>query len=125
MAEAAVETPTVLVIEDGPYIGSMVRTALQDEGYRVVLHASGRGGLAAVKQQRPNVIVLDLMLPDVDGDDVLRELKKNPETADIPVVVMSAVASTLRPEDRLQVEAVVRKPFDLDELFTAIKRAIG
>ena len=119
------EGPLVLVVEDGPYIGAMVKAALEDEGYRVHLESSGRGGLAAARKQRPAALVLDLMLPDLDGQEVLRMLKEQSDTAGIPVIVMSAVAGTLKPEERLLVEAVVRKPFELEDLLTAVQRATG
>ena len=117
--------PLVLVVEDGPYIGAMVRAALEDEGYRVHLEASGRAGLAAARKQSPSAVLLDLMLPDLDGQDVLRQLKSDPSTAGIPVIVMSAVAGSLKPEERLQVQAVVRKPFELDDLLRAVERAVA
>jgi CheY-like chemotaxis protein len=116
--------PLVLVIEDGPYIGEMVRTALEDEGYRVRLYTTGRAGLAAARRDQPQVIVLDLMLPDLDGQEVLHALKDEDATRDIPVIVMSAVAASLRPEERRDVEAVIRKPFELDDLFRALARAL-
>ncbi|HEV8633339.1 MAG TPA: response regulator [Chloroflexota bacterium] len=116
--------PLVLVIEDGPYIGEMVRTALEDEGYRVRLEATGRGGLAAARRECPRAIVLDLMLPDLDGREVLRVLKADAATRPIPVVVMSAVAAALKPDERRHVAAVVRKPFELEDLFSALARAV-
>ena len=113
----------VLVVEDGPYIGAMVKAALEDEGYRVRLESTGRAGLEAALEQPPAVVILDLMLPDLDGQDVLRALKDDPATASVPVIVMSAVASVLKPEERLLVEAVVRKPFELEDLLGAVQRA--
>ena len=115
----------MLVVEDGPYIGAMVKAALEDEGYRVHLEAAGRPGIAAARKQRPAALVLDLMLPDLDGQEVLRALKDDPATATIPVIVMSAVASVLKPEERLLVDAVVRKPFELEELLGAVQRETG
>jgi DNA-binding response OmpR family regulator len=117
------DAPLVLVVEDGPYIGAMVKAALEDEGYRVHLEATGRAGIAAARERPPAVVILDLMLPDLDGQDVLRALKEDPATTAVPVIVMSAVASVLKPEERLLVEAVVRKPFELDDLLSAVQRA--
>jgi DNA-binding response OmpR family regulator len=115
----------VLIVEDGPYIGAMVKAALEDEGYRVQLEAGGQAGIAAARARQPAVLILDLMLPDLDGQDVLRALKTDEATSMIPVIVMSAVASVLKPEERLLVDAVVRKPFELDDLLTAVERAAG
>ena len=117
------DAPLVLVVEDGPYIGAMVKAALEDEGYRVHLEATGRAGIDAARKSTPAVVILDLMLPDLDGQDVLRALKDDPTTKAVPVIVMSAVASALKPEERLLVEAVVRKPFELDDLLSAVQRA--
>jgi CheY-like chemotaxis protein len=122
---AGSDAPLVLVVEDGPYIGAMVKAALEDEGYRVHLEANGQAGIDAAQARRPAVVILDLMLPDLDGQDVLRALKADPATATIPVIVMSAVASALKPEERLMVDAVVRKPFELEELLNAVERATG
>lgn len=120
---AGPDAPLILVVEDGPYIGAMVKAALEDEGYRVLLEAGGGAGIAAAQASKPDALILDLMLPDLDGQDVLHALKNDPATAMIPVIVMSAVASVLKPEERLLVEAVVRKPFELDDLLTAVERA--
>jgi CheY-like chemotaxis protein len=122
---AELDAPLVLVVEDGPYIGVMVKTALEDDGYRVRLEAAGGTGIDAAREDGPAAIVLDLMLPDLDGQDVLRALKADPATASIPVIVMSAVAGVLKPEERLLVHTVIRKPFELEDLLTAVQRAIG
>ena len=122
---AGLDAPLVLVVEDGPYIGAMVRTALEDDGYRVLLEAAGGAGIDDAREQRPAAIILDLMLPDLDGQDVLRALKADPATADIPVIVMSAVAGVLKPEERQLVQTVIRKPFELEDLLTAVQRATG
>jgi two-component system response regulator QseB len=116
--------PLVLVIEDGPYIGEMIRTALEDEGYRVRIQTTGRAGLAAARRDRPSAIVLDLMLPDIDGQDILRALREDAATRLVPVIVMSAVAASLRPDERRHVQAVIRKPFELDDLFQALARVV-
>jgi CheY-like chemotaxis protein len=122
---AGFDAPLVLVVEDGPYIGAMVKTALEDDGYRVLLEAAGAAGIDAARGQRPAVIILDLMLPDLDGQDVLRALKDDPATAGIPVIVMSAVAAVLKPDERQLVHTVIRKPFELEDLLTAVQRATG
>ena len=119
------QPPLILIVEDGPYIGAMVRAALEDEGYRVELRPTGQAGLEAVRELKPDAVVLDLMLPDTDGGQVLDEMKGDPATAGIPVVVMSAVAATLKPAQRKQIAGVINKPFQLEDLFEKLEQALG
>jgi CheY-like chemotaxis protein len=115
----------VLVIEDDGDISLAIQMALEDEGYQVTPHHSGTAGLAAAVAIHPDVIVLDVMLPDTDGWTMLRELKSWPETGEIPVIFVSAAAGQLTPRERHLAQAVVQKPFTLDELIGAVDRASG
>jgi chemosensory pili system protein ChpA (sensor histidine kinase/response regulator) len=124
-AEAGVSR--VLVIDDDPDLGRVVRRVLELEGYDVVLSDDGLRGLAAAQRQRPDVIVLDLMMPVMDGYQVLAELRGDPRTKDIPVVVLSAVALD---ETRERVEAAgasmfLTKPFEPSHLSRALMSLIG
>jgi CheY-like chemotaxis protein len=117
----------VLVIDDDPDLGRVVRRVLELEGYDVVLSDDGLRGLAAAQRQRPDVIVLDLMMPVMDGYQVLEQLQNDPRTRDIPVVVLSAVALD---ETRERVEAAgasafLTKPFEPDQLSRALSSVIG
>jgi len=80
---------TVLVIDDDPYALDLVGRTLQGEGIRVVTASDGREGLRLAKSLLPVAITLDVMMPEMDGWDVLRELKADPATADIPVIMLS------------------------------------
>jgi CheY-like chemotaxis protein len=124
-AEAGVSR--VLVIDDDPDLGRVVRRVLELEGYDVVLSDDGLRGLAAAQRQRPDAIVLDLMMPVMDGYQVLSELRDDPRTKDVPVVVLSAVALE---ETRERVEAAgasafLAKPFEPHHLSQALSTAIG
>ena len=124
-AEAALSR--VLVIDDDPDLGRVVRRVLELEGYDVVLSDDGLRGLAAAQRQRPDAIVLDLMMPVMDGYQVLSELRSDPRTKDVPVIVLSAVALD---ETREQVEAAgasafLTKPFEPDHLSRALTTLIG
>src|SRR5438067_6109281 len=113
----------VLVIEDDRAISLAIQFALEDEGYRVTAQHSGTAGLASAVALHPDVIVLDVMLPDTDGWTMLRELKSWPETGEIPVIFVSAAAGQLTPRERHLAQGVVPKPFTLEELIGAIDRA--
>jgi two-component system phosphate regulon response regulator PhoB len=80
----------ILVIEDEEDILALVHYNLAKEGFRVTTATSGEAGLQAVRSQEPELILLDLMLPGVDGLEVCRALKRNPETAEVPIVMMTA-----------------------------------
>ena len=115
----------VLVIEDDGDISLAIQLALEDEGYQVTPQHSGTAGLDAAVSLHPDVIVLDVMLPDTDGWTMLRELKSWPETGEIPVIFVSAAAGQLPPRERHLAQAVVQKPFTLEELIEAVDRASG
>jgi signal transduction histidine kinase/CheY-like chemotaxis protein len=81
----------VLVIEDDPSAVRLLRTYLETDGYTVRVASDGEGGLAAARSARPSAIVLDVLLPGLDGWEVLRRLKADPEVRDIPVIVVTVV----------------------------------
>lgn len=81
----------ILVVEDNLYVQIFYRTALRRAGYEVVAVASGGDAVPRARECRPDLIILDLLLPDVQGKDVLRLLKSSPELARVPVVVVSSL----------------------------------
>jgi signal transduction histidine kinase/DNA-binding response OmpR family regulator len=85
------DQPTVLVIEDDPAARELLRVHLEGAGYSALAATSGRQGLAWAAQTRPDAILLDILLPDIDGWEVIRRLKANPGTRAIPVMVVSVV----------------------------------
>ncbi|HSL77236.1 MAG TPA: response regulator [Candidatus Limnocylindrales bacterium] len=117
----------VLVIDDDPDIGRLIRTILELEGYEVVLSDDGSRGLAIAQRQRPDVIVLDLMMPVMDGFEALTHLRKDARTNDIPVLVLTAVA--LQDSRRRALEAgatmYLTKPFDGTQFSGAVAAAIA
>src|SRR4051812_38054436 len=95
----------ILVIEDDPLIGQVMEVTLQEAGYEVVWHDLGREAVAAAASVQPCAVLLDLMLPDMDGQELLRDLKRDPRTEGIPVVVVSAVSVELTADERALVQA--------------------
>ncbi len=111
-------TIVVLVIDDDPAFVRFVEMFLEPEGFRILPALTGTDGLETARERHPDVILLDLTLPDVDGREVLRELKSGEATRGIPVVVVTARGS---PGDRLETldlggDDYVAKPFDIREL---------
>jgi CheY-like chemotaxis protein len=83
----------IVYVEDNDDNVFMLQTRLElTEGYQVLVAANGNEGLALVSRERPNLVLMDLNLPDVDGWEVTRRLKADPETADIPVIALTAHA---------------------------------
>jgi len=122
IVSATAPTDEVVVIaEDYPDISQLVGDILRDEGYQVVAVARGADVVPAVKRHRPSLLLLDLSLPDIPGNDVLRQLALSPETSNIPVIIVSAYTEQLRRVP--QVHAVVNKPFDLTTLVEAVQAA--
>ena len=114
-------SPLVLVIEDDMLTAGLIRTQLMEGGYRVALVASGHAGLGAAKRLLPQVITLDLGLPDLDGWEVLYRLKNDPATQGIPVLVVTAQdQGQLGPS--LGAVDWLTKPVDSKRLLTALRR---
>jgi DNA-binding response OmpR family regulator len=80
----------VLLIEDEPSIAEAIRFILARDGWRVTWQGDGAGAVAAVAQSVPDAVILDVMLPGRSGHDILRDLRANPATADLPVLVLTA-----------------------------------
>jgi CheY-like chemotaxis protein len=114
----------VLIGEDEPDNQVILQTVVESlVGVRAQVAGDGLAVLASVSRERPRMILLDLMMPGLDGFQVTRQLKGNPDTADIPIVAVSAMA---RPDDREAALAAgcdefVRKPFELDDLEAVIR----
>ena len=84
---------SVMIIEDEPDAAELFAEMMRLNGYRVLKSYSGSPAMALIAQQRPDVIILDLMMPEVSGLDVLRMLRRDPSLASIPVVIVSAKAT--------------------------------
>lgn len=107
----------VLVVDDAEINLSILTEALCDE-YEVAVATDGRTALEAVAEAQPDLILLDVMMPDMDGYEVLRRLKDDPATADIPVIFLSALADVESKARGFRLGAVdyVSKPFELEEV---------
>jgi CheY-like chemotaxis protein len=110
----------VLVVDDDASIRELLSTALEDDGYEVVPAINGLDALSVVDRWKPDVIVLDLMMPVMDGWTFAKRLR---ETEAIPIVVLSAANDLARQGKAVGAAEVVGKPFDLDQLLPKVARA--
>jgi DNA-binding response OmpR family regulator len=117
---ATVAGKRVLVVDDDPDIRELLFTALEDEGFEVVPAGNGLEALAIIKTFRPDVIVLDLMMPVMDGWQFANELRARDE--DIPLVLLSAARDLKTHAKALSAADIIEKPFDLSELLPKIAR---
>lgn len=97
---------TLLVIDDDPLFLESYLIKFEQEGFNVVLARSGNEGLELARRENPSVILLDILMPDMNGLDVLRKLKEDPKTMDIPVVMASIVNETAAMKQGLLLGAV-------------------
>ncbi len=110
-----------------------MRRVLEDEAYQVAILQDGRDAFTQVKAQLPDLLILDLKLGDVSGQDVLKELKQDPVTVEIPVIVYTAavleaeeVSKLISDEPaRYQSVRVVQKPFELDDLLVLVDQLLS
>ena len=118
--------PKVLVVDDDPAILEICSDLLQTEGYTVSVATNGQQALEQIQMDPPHVILMDIMMPVLDGVEACRQVKANPTTADIPVVLMSARTNlTRQSQDLASADALVAKPFDIDHLLNTIHDLVG
>jgi CheY-like chemotaxis protein len=114
----------VLLVDDEEAISSVVAMLLELKAHRVVVAANGADALHAAKQQPPDVVVTDLMMPVMDGLALCRELERDPALKLVPVVMMSAATKMLE-EAHCDGDHRLRKPFEAAELFAIVDAALG
>ncbi|MGB5358227.1 MAG: response regulator, partial [Eudoraea sp.] len=110
------EVPTILVVDDDTPIRSLLRQELGEAGYQVKEAANGKAALDMVRISKPDLIILDVMMPEINGFDVAAVLKNDPATMDIPIIILSIVQDKERGL-RIGVDRYLTKPIDTEKLF--------
>jgi CheY-like chemotaxis protein len=127
---AGVTQASILVVDDTPALLDVVRTALQAEGYRVVTCLESREAVRLAFEERPDVIMLDVVMPEVSGWEVLSQLRSDPAFARTPVIVCTAyvaealgrLAELRGPDQHL---GLLPKPFELEELLEVVASVVA
>ena len=119
---------TILFIEDESALQKTFGDILSQEGYEVIPALDGETGLKLAKTKSPDLILLDLILPKLHGFEVLKELKKDPETKDIPIIVLTNLEGMGDVEKALELGAttyLVKVQYSLEEVVEKVKKTLG
>ncbi len=118
---------TVVCVEDDPEMIELIRLILTRQGYEVLGANGGQEGLALIRQAHPDLVLLDLMMPDMDGWEVYQQMREDEATREIPVIVVTAKAQGVDKMLALQIAKVddyITKPFGPAELLTSVLRVL-
>jgi len=125
--ESAIQK-SIIVINDSPDLLELAQLLFEDEGYDVKVAQVGTGAYELIKESRPDLVVLDVRLPDISGWDILQALRLDALTASIPVLMCSAAVGEMRElEAQLQAAGVdwLVKPYSIDALLEKVRRLMG
>ncbi|MFA5143900.1 MAG: response regulator [Candidatus Omnitrophota bacterium] len=117
---------TILIIDDEVDFAATLRMRLEAGGYRIICAYEGKAGLEAAKKDSPDVVLLDLVMAEMNGFTVLAELKKDPYTAAIPVIIITAKTDReyARDAENLGADAYLSKPVKIADLEATLKKFI-
>jgi CheY-like chemotaxis protein len=113
---------TILVVDDEPLIRDVLVTVLRDEGYAVVTADDGLAALELVQQQAPALVLMDVMMPRMDGRMAFRAMRDHAPGNGLPIVLMSAMAEPADLDS--EISAFLRKPVDLEDLLALVARLL-
>lgn len=115
----------ILMIKDEPNIAEAVRFILTRDGWAMTLHGDGEGGVEAIRLARPRLVILDLMLPNRSGAEILRDLRADPDTAFAMTPVLMLTARGDAAAGTSQADAVLAKPFANEDLRALVRRMLA
>lgn len=116
---------TILVVDDELAAAEALALILEDEGYRVFCASNGRLGLDRALELRPDLVIADLMMPVMNGADMATQLRGNPTTQKIHIVMNSALAEPQVRERFAGYDVFLRKPYTIDAMLEAVRRLLG
>lgn len=124
---AASTRPTILLVDDDRLVLGVCSAALEDHGYRVVMATHGQAGIAMAQRERPALILLDIMMPDMDGFEVCRHLRADPALRHTPIILMTAMKEPELEAKGAEAGATlsIRKPFNPEQVISAVERVLS
>lgn len=120
--------PRIVCIEDEPEMIDLIRLILGRRGFELIGAVGGREGLETVRQVKPDLVLLDLMMPDMDGWEIYQHMKADEELRNIPVIIVTAKAQSIDKVLGLHIAKVddyITKPFGPQELIDSVNRVLG
>ncbi len=112
---------SILVVEDNDDISLLLSLVLESAGYQVKAISNGRNALETVAQIQPNLILMDIMMPEVSGLEVAREIKTKPDYQSLPILLVSAIDRLHKKQfDNSKADGIIYKPFDLNYLVSRV-----
>ncbi len=111
----------ILVVEDQDDVAQLIDVVLKGEGYTVAIARDGAQGLMMSRDWKPDLILMDIMLPGVDGGTLIHRLRQEAETEDLPIIAMSASRTLRDRTPELEADALLSKPFDVDALLVQVQ----
>ena len=120
-------TKTILIVEDDPVASELIAYALNVEGYDTLVALNGEQGMSHARNHKPDLVVLDVMLPGMDGFEICRRLKAEPETAHMPILILSAKAQVtdVKTGQEMGAEIYLTKPLDPSNLVEQVQFLLG
>jgi CheY-like chemotaxis protein len=115
---------TILVVDDELEIAHAVKSVLEDEGYKILIAADGAEALTSLAQAKPDLILMDVMMPRLSGYEVLKKLHEDNELKNRPVILMSCVNPHVKQSD-FKWQHFLKKPFSIEDLTNAVKHLLG
>ncbi len=117
----------VLLIEDEPNIIEAIRFILSRDGWNVDVHSDGKTALEAIEKRSPDLVILDVMLPNLSGYDILTDVRANPATRSLPVLMLTARGQKQDRElaERLGASRFMTKPFSNAEVLSSVRELVG
>lgn len=112
----------ILVVEDESSLCDLLSEIFKSEGYEFEIHEKADDILALIQSFAPNIVLLDYLLSSSNGCEICAQIKANPQTAKVPVIIYSAIVKARLPLDSCNADAFIEKPFDLDFLLAEIRR---
>jgi len=112
----------ILVVDDDIDIVSAIETILTLEGYTVISAYSGNDSFSLINSEKPDLLLLDYMLPDMTGADVVATLRNNSGTEDLPIVLISAAHGLRAICEKMPIQGWIEKPFELERLLTTVRQ---
>lgn len=117
---------TILIVDDEPYMIRLLQHHVERAGYKMVKAVNGRDALEKVTLAKPDLVIMDVMMPEFNGLEVLAEIRKNPDTETLPVIIMTANAQRFTKEEAetAGVSAFLTKPFSPTQLMLEIRKRL-